>query len=554
MESTPVETEDATLKMVENEVATVLIHLKKFLRIRNKLCSLLLRLPTEAIVHILSYIMGAPEQPHVWQPIFSTCHQINNIMRTATELWWKVDCTRSRVARIVFLRSRGNPRVLIANLQPCQDVRRNEKARRALEIWRDMQVFHGHRLHTLELCGNPSDVPRFSWIFEQPLPRLHRLKIRFFGPLADDEDESQLPIPSPIALQLPMDLPLQTLDLNNATLPWSSNLFAGLRELRMNFRDCETVVEISADELLGVFDASPQLESLSLVQVRPRIPVGGGESQYAPTRIAQLPNLASLELDNPPESIGHILVHMNIPAIDSLEIRSHVLPFEIPRPLRFLLTHHLPGRLFLNPPVFGIWAIDEAGLLDWTDVTIGGFKMRFDADTDVVETVRDAIVACIFPMVPQSVTVLKLNYLDLGEQEWREFLRSHPEVRSIEYSNHYGESTSRSLWNTLCPARTDAVPLCPKLESISLSDQRGFAPPLLNCLLNRKNAGFGLRHLEFGRLEDRLVEEFRLLVEELQVAKAPVDRFDLELVGPAPMNELGFRVLITIPSGNTVAV
>ena len=560
MESTFVMAEDATLKIVENEVATVLIHQKKLLRVRNRLRSPLLRLPTEAIIRILSYIMGALEKPRVWQAIFSTCHRVYRIMRTATELWWKVDCTRGTAAYIAFLRAKGNPRVIIADLQPWGS-RRNKSIREALDYWRDERLFHGHRLDTLELCGNPSDVPRFCWIFEQPLPRLRHLKIHFFGPLADDEDQSQLPIPSPVALQLPIDLSLQTLDLHNATLPWSSNLFTGLRELRMNFRDCETVVDISADELIGVFDASPQLESLSLVQVRPRIPGRGGGPPYAPTRIAQLPGLALLKLDNPPESVGYILIHMDIPAIISLDIRSHALPSEMPQSLRLFFPNHLPGRLFLNPPVFEIHFFtddddiggDDDEPLDAMHLTIGNFEMRLNFDADLEETVRDAIVAYITPMVPPSVGILKLTNSNLDEQEWREFLGSHPEVRSIEYRSRYGECTSKSLWDALSPAGTDGIPLCPKLESISLFEHPGFAPSLLNCLLNRKNAGFRLRYLKLGKLEDRFVEQFLLSVEEFQVSKLPYDPFESQLVRSTPTDELGSRVLTTTLSGNTVA-
>jgi len=559
MEPTAVGAEDATLKTAKGEVAAVLIHLKKLLRIKNRLSSPLLQLPTESIIHILSYIMENLDQFSVWLPIFSTCHRIYRIMRTATELWWKVNCTRSRAALTTFARSKGNPRMIIVDLQPW-DPWANKNARKVLDYWRDKQVLRGHRLHTLELCGDPSDVAHFSWIFERPLPRLHYLKIRFFGLPVDDEDEneSQLPIPSPVALQLPMDLPLQTLDLNNVILPWSSNLFAGLRELRMDFKHCETVVEISADELLGVFDSSPQLESLSLVQVRPRIPVGrGGEPQYTPIRVAQLPNLAYLKLDNSPESVGYTLIHMNIPAIDSLEIRSHALPFEVPWALRFFfLNHHLPIRLFPNPSVFRIWVNRglEGGPLSWMHVAIGGFKMWFDFDTDVGEAVREVIMVSVPPIVPQSVAILNLDNLNLGEQEWREFFRSHPELRSIECSNPCGEPMSKSLWDALSPAGTDAAPLCPKLESITLFDNRGFAPPLLDCLLNRKNAGFGLRHLKLGSLEARFYEEFPLLVEEFQVVNAPHDSFASEIVSPVLMTKLGFYVLTTTPSGNSNAI
>jgi len=118
MKSTLVQTENATLKVAENEVTAVLIHLKKLLRIKNQLCSPLLRLPTETIVRILSYIVEAVERPRIWQPILSTYHQIHTTMCTAEELWWKVNCMRAKVAMFTFMRSEGNPQVITACFDP----------------------------------------------------------------------------------------------------------------------------------------------------------------------------------------------------------------------------------------------------------------------------------------------------------------------------------------------------------------------------------------------------------------------------------------------------
>ena len=216
MASTFVKTDEVTLKNTEGEVATVIFHLKKLLRLRNRLCSPLLRLPVETTVRILSYTMKTMEYSSTWRPIFCTCHQIRNIMRTATELWWKANFSWHRIVNLAFLRSKGCPQAIIADLQPW-DYEKNAYARKALNFCRDKLSLHGHRLHTLELCGEPSDIAHFSWIFERPLPRLDHLKIHFFPPLGEYENE--LPLPDPVALQLPTDLLLRALDLRNATLP-----------------------------------------------------------------------------------------------------------------------------------------------------------------------------------------------------------------------------------------------------------------------------------------------------------------------------------------------
>ena len=131
-----------------------------------------------------------------------------------------------------------------------------------------------------------------------------------------------------------MDMPLQVLDLRNIMIPSShSRLFNGLRELSLNFRDCEDIMVLSEDELFGVFDASPQLERLSLLRVGHEVPVRNGRP-LPPKRILQFPNLTSLSLENNPTVVEYTLAYMDLPAIDSLKIRS-IIAWEVahsPRP------------------------------------------------------------------------------------------------------------------------------------------------------------------------------------------------------------------------------
>ena len=156
MAPTFVRVDDATLRKTENEVATVLIHLKNLLRFKNQLRSPLLRLPTEIITHIISFIMENMAYSRAWRSIFSTCHRIHSIMCTATGLWWMVDCSWPREACVAFVRSNWDPQVLIA------EVHRDPDAKEAVGYWRDRWGFHGHRLHTLRLYGTPSDLAHFS--------------------------------------------------------------------------------------------------------------------------------------------------------------------------------------------------------------------------------------------------------------------------------------------------------------------------------------------------------------------------------------------------------
>jgi len=297
------------LERAENEIATVLVHLIVLLRIKNWLISPLLRLPTEIIVHILSYIMEDVVPSSVWRPIFSTCHRIHNIMCVTAKLWRKADFALDKLAHIAFLRSQGNLEAITVDFLP----QRDEHLGKALPICRDSLVLHGHRFRSLEVSGYPSNIPDFSWILERPLTHLEHVKINIF---VDDS------ISDPLFLQLPADLPLQVLDLANVVLPWSFSLLTGLRELHLDFRDCDSFVEISEEELLKIFEASPRLESLSLRRLLLVIPVVDGHREYTPTRIVRLSSLASLVLDSFPWLVGYTLACMDIPVITSLWIRA----------------------------------------------------------------------------------------------------------------------------------------------------------------------------------------------------------------------------------------
>lgn len=60
------------MEKTENEVAAALIRLKKLLRVKNSPRPPLLRLPTEIILHILSYLTEYMQHSFVWHPVLGT--------------------------------------------------------------------------------------------------------------------------------------------------------------------------------------------------------------------------------------------------------------------------------------------------------------------------------------------------------------------------------------------------------------------------------------------------------------------------------------------------
>ncbi|KAF9653262.1 hypothetical protein BDM02DRAFT_3107833 [Thelephora ganbajun] len=463
----------------------------------------------------------------VWRSIYTTCHRIHRIMCNATEMWWKIDCARDRAAHLSFLRSKGGPRAIVSELRPLneQQIYRIETM---LNHWKGMcQGFGGHRLHTLEFSGSQSSFGYFSWILERPLPRMEHLKINVTDAI-NEEDEFALP--NPVTLKLPMDVPLRTLDLRNVTLSWSSqfHLFNGLRELHLNFRDCDPVVTIPEDELFGIFDASPQLECLSLLRVGHEVPVKNGRL-LPPERILQLPNLTSLRLDNDPMVIKHTLAYMDLPVIASLEIRSFI-SWDMVQILNDLLfpDDRLPARLFPRPPIFAVQATGTEGSGASIEIGIGSINLRFDFPLGQGERGRNVVMSCIPRLVPPSVTSIELDYTKLDEGGWRDFFASHTEIRSIECTEFCGRSVSRSLWDALSPTgEEDTSILCPMLESILImSYAEGVQFTSLSCCLRRRQTtGFKLRRLKimdchgFLTSVDEFNEEFGPLVETVEAGK-----------------------------------
>ena len=291
--------QDRRRRHAEAAVTATLIHLKKLLRARDRHYSPFLRLPTGIIIHISSFAMEDIGVYPAWRPIFTTCYHIHRIMCDATSLWWKVSVSLGRDAVDALMRSKGNPRVVVSQFDPW-DERETIRGESVLYHWKDQGVPEGHRLHTLEFFGSPSSPPRFSWIFEHSLLRLERLKFRVVLGLYNV-------VSDPIAVQLPTICHyVGALNLRNAALPWSSNLFTGLSELHLNYAD--VFVSPVEDELLRILDASPQLERLSPMQVEEMIPTGG-DNLLHPKHIVWLPVLTFLKLDNDSKAVGYILAH-----------------------------------------------------------------------------------------------------------------------------------------------------------------------------------------------------------------------------------------------------
>jgi len=73
----------------------------------------------------------------------------------------------------------------------------------------------------------------------------------------------------------------------------------------------------------------------------------------------------------------------------------------------------------------------EDAFRDSMNITIGGVKIWLDFNIHEQEIPHDIVMTHVLPLVPPSVISLKL---DDSKLNWREYFKSHLEMRSIEHS------------------------------------------------------------------------------------------------------------------------
>lgn len=182
------------------------------------------------------------------------------------------------------------------------------------------------------------------------------------------------------------------------------------------------------EDVFEILNASPQLERLSLG------PISTADNPQPPSeRVAQLPNVTSLSLENYAHVVGYILAYVDAPALSPLDIIAYILNNQENQAVDDIFPHgHTSTRLFSDPPVFKIgWP----GINFKCDVIcltltlhIGNFKIKLVSPKSF-----ETRTTPWFSLVPSSLTNLQVDSkLMLNQEEWREFFQTHREVRSIE--------------------------------------------------------------------------------------------------------------------------
>ena len=450
----------------------------------------LLRLPCEILISILLFTVDDTIRTPAWTIILPTCHYLYQTILFTPQLWGKISCTHPEKMFKRFEMAQWCPTEVYAHLFVWNG---EDRIKAALDSVRDAGKLRRDMIHTLEFRGETEMWSHFSWIFDEPLPSLRHLTVSVVM-------RSGHPIPFTASI----GKHLETLSIDNLSIPVSSHLSHNLRNLHVGFsKDCHSW-SMTMHQLIAILNASPRLETLSLERTCPNTS-SRSDNQSKP--VATLSNLKSLALTGSvPEAVS-ILDHLNLPSITSLTLDLSDMQ---PSHFRLFSKDTLANSLFNITPIFPHFT--QSGM-----IKMGGLKLVRLATDDWRET-----FLLMSRMVPLSVTELEIIQDTLDKSHWREFACQRPEVYSIP-TYHMRSCRSSRLWRALLPDEDDpSATLFPKLKSVTLKvEHLSMIPRLvLDCLRMRSEAGFRLRRLEVqdsGKLRHvgRQAEDFRPLVDEL---------------------------------------
>ena len=377
-----------------------------------------------------------------------------------------------------------------------------ERVKAALDSVRDAGQLRRDRIHTLEFQGVSDVWPHFSWVLDEPFPNLEHLTISI-------EVVSIFHIP----LTVSVGKHLETLSIDNVSIPASSHLFHNLKNLHVGSSLNYNSWPVTMNQLITILNASPRLETLSLVRIRPSVSLHeDGQSGC----VATLFHLKSLALTAPASEVVSIMDHLHLPSIisatlDLLGLQSHCIRLIFPNDI---LTNHL-SKVTHNFP-----HSTQSGT-----VRVGSLQLVLGTTEN-----RENLFSLMCRMVLLSVTELEIIRDMFNESRWREFAHLRPGVCSISSYYDAGNHRLDGLWRALLPDKSNpSVTLFPNLESVTLkAEHLSMIPPsVLGCLRMRGEGGFKLKRLEVqdtGKLRHagRQPGEFQALADVFVYCEVPI--------------------------------
>jgi hypothetical protein len=253
--------DDASLEILNVSISKVHEHIAILRRIRNSFVSPLCRMPYEIIVKIISFVPDPNEEDeHVSLLLAKTgpiCHRIWSIIKTSPKFWGHVDFTHRDSITFIF-RCQGRPTRLWVRYGPSEG--RNSWTTFALHRWLAIPTCSVELLEEFRFYGTQGDFDKLSWIFTNPLPRLHALIVvsgRVQFSWAPEIIETWT-----ISGRFPAGL--RSIQLKQVFIPWETCLTSHLVDLDLDYSQMMEEVSIPMSSFVELLSLCTRLEWLRL--------------------------------------------------------------------------------------------------------------------------------------------------------------------------------------------------------------------------------------------------------------------------------------------------
>jgi len=514
-----------SLEILNVSLSKVHEHIAILRQIRNSFVSPLCRMPYEIIVKIISFVPDPnDEDEHASLLLAKTgpiCHRIWSILKNSPRFWGHVDFTHPDSATFIY-RCQGRPTRLWVRYGPSEG--RNSRTTIILQLWLAIPTCSVELLEEFRFYGTQGDFDNFSWIFNNPLPRLHTLTVvsgRVQFSWAPEVIETWT-IPGNF-------LPgLRSIQLKQVFIPWDICFTSNLVDLDLDYSQMMEGASISMSSFVESLAFCTRLEWLRLNCAGPDT-LDEDLAHTPAVNPVHLTNLRVFEIFDDALNIAYIMNNLKFP--DTTRI--HVEPsIDWPEQLVHLT---LPRGTRISP---------DEGLIEWnpgqeSTLSMGLTSFTYHADADDVEFMGAFEFTFHCPFLEfvgfstGDVTALELDFdlmFEPGQGMWPAVLAALPALQRLSCASRGIASLyfAPSFFAELGKENNGNIH-CPELKELDLSNfdlyDMVLMRDILRVLKERNKARvsiqkLSLRNRSFEAFDLDLLRDFRRCVAEVELPKA----------------------------------
>ena len=514
--------DDISLTILNTAISETHRHTAVLRRIRNSYVSPLCQMPYEIIVKIMAFVPDQNDDDERVSLLLAKtgpiCHRIWSILEGSPQFWGHVDL-RCPNCPTFMARCQGRPTRLWVQYGLSEAW--NDQIHSSLLHWLALPTFSVELLEELRFHGTQGDFDKFSWMYDDPLPRLHSLTV-----VSDRIQYGWAPeITEMWTISARFPAGLRSIKLKQVTIPWVTCLTSHLVDLDLDYSQIAEEVPISMASFVELLVLCTRLETL-------RLNCAGPETQeedtaHDPSDDPVHPtNLRVFAISDDALNIAYIMNNLRLP--DTTQIR--VEP-SIDWPEQ-LVNFTLPRGTRIS---------NADGLIKWkagreSTISMGTTEFIYHTDVDDEEFMETFRFTFHFPFAEfaafstRALTTLELDFdleFEPDREVWYTVLVSLPALLRLSCASSKMMSChfAPKFFAELGKGSHDDVH-CTRLEELDLSKfdlhDTKLAHDILCVLRERNNAGFriqrlSLRHESFEALPFDSLRAFRLCVGEVEL-------------------------------------